>query len=74
MSSDRTAESKGSCFFARRWKKSWLPEWCASLKNETMDKVQARKIVSVNFSHAFFSLLSTYDDLAMLVVVWLRMD
>jgi hypothetical protein len=35
-----------------------------------MDKVQKQNIVSVNCSHALFSLLSTHDDLAMQALVW----
>jgi len=37
----------------------------ASLKNQMMDKVQKKKIVSVNFSHSLFSLTSTHDNLGM---------
>jgi len=36
-----------------------------NLKNEKMDKVQKKKTVSFTFSHAVFSLLSTYGDLVM---------
>jgi len=39
-----------------------------SLKNYSMDKVQTMEIVSVNFSHILFSLMSTHDDL-----VWFGM-
>jgi hypothetical protein len=35
--------------------------------------MQTEQIVSVNFSHALFSLLSTRDDLVMLAFVWFRM-
>jgi len=35
-----------------------------------MDKVQKQNIVSVNWGHALFSLLSTHDDLAMQALVW----
>jgi hypothetical protein len=38
-----------------------------------MDKFQQKKFVSVNFSHALFSLLSEHDDLAMQALVWLHM-
>jgi len=41
-----------------------------NLKNETMDKVPKKKTVSVTFSHAVFSLLSTYGDLVMQDMVW----
>jgi hypothetical protein len=35
-----------------------------------MDKVQNKKIVSVNFSCAVFCLLSPFDDLAIKTLVW----
>jgi len=38
-----------------------------------MDKVQKKKIVSLNFSHALFTLLSTHDHSAMQALVWLFM-
>jgi len=38
-----------------------------------MDKVQRMEIVSVKFSHALFSLLSTHDDLVIQAFVWLHM-
>jgi hypothetical protein len=38
-----------------------------------MDKVQRVQIVSVNFSHAVFCLLSTHDDLVMQAFIWFRM-
>jgi len=38
-----------------------------------MDKVQKEKFVSVNFSHAMFSLLSTHDSSVMQALVWLSM-
>ena len=44
-----------------------------NLKNEKMDKVQRKKTVSITFSHAVFSLLSTYDDLVMQALIWLHM-
>ena len=38
-----------------------------------MDIVQKEKFVSVNFSHAMFSLLSTHDISVMYALVWLSM-
>jgi len=38
-----------------------------------MDKVQTMEVVSVKFSHAVFSLLSTHDGLLMQASVWFRM-
>ena len=37
-----------------------------------MDKVQNKKNVSVNFSCAVFSLLSSCEDLALKALVWLH--
>jgi len=48
---------KVSCFFAWRRKQSWLLKHHASLKNYITDRVQKKKTVSVNFSHAVFSIL-----------------
>jgi hypothetical protein len=36
-----------------------------------IDDVPKKKNVSVNFSHALFSVLCTHDDLAMQGLVWL---
>jgi hypothetical protein len=54
-------------------KHSWLPKHCASLKKlDAGDEVQKKKvIVSVNFSHALFFLLSKRDNLVMQALVWL---
>jgi hypothetical protein len=38
-----------------------------------MDKVQKEKFVSVDSSHAMFSLLSTHDNSVMQALVWLSM-
>jgi len=38
-----------------------------------MDKVQKKKTVSMNFSHAVFSLLFRHDDLVIQALVWLYM-
>jgi hypothetical protein len=38
-------------------------------KNYMMDKVQKKKTVSFDFSHALFSPLSTHDDLVMQALV-----
>jgi hypothetical protein len=48
-------------------------EMLCFFKNETLDKVQKRKIVSFIFSHAVFSVLSTHDYLVMQALVWLCM-
>jgi len=47
-------------------------EMRASLKNEMMDEVPKKKTVSVNFSHAVFSLLFIHDNLVMQALVWLH--
>ena len=38
-----------------------------------MDKVQKKKIMSVNFGHTLFSLLDTQDNMAMQNMVGLQM-
>jgi len=38
-----------------------------------MDRVQKKRIVTVKFSNAVFSLSSTHDDLSMQALVWLHM-
>jgi hypothetical protein len=38
-----------------------------------MDKVQKQNNVSVNWSHALFSLLTAHDNFAMQALVWLHM-
>jgi hypothetical protein len=45
----------------------------ASLKKLDHGQNPKKKLVSVNFSHALFSLLSTHDDLVMQAFVWLPM-
>jgi hypothetical protein len=44
-------------FFAWKLKESRLPKFHASLKNEVIDKVLRKKIVSVNFHQVLFLLL-----------------
>jgi hypothetical protein len=49
-----------------------VSETPTSLKNRMKDKVPKKKILSVNFSCALFSLLFIHDDLAMWGLVWLH--
>jgi hypothetical protein len=42
-------------------------------KSDNGHKVPKKKSVSVNFTHALFSLLFTHDDLVMQALFWLSM-
>jgi len=42
-------------------------------KSDDGHKVPKKKTVSVNFSHALFSLFFTHDDLVMQALFWLSM-
>ena len=59
------AQSKGSTsLYAVLPENSWLLKYHASLKKQTVEKSRKKKIVSVNFSHALFSMLDflTLED------------